>query len=103
EEPIAGLVPEAVVDRLEGVEVEKKDCDRLLAAVHAVERVLEAVGEERAVRELGERVVEGLMRETAESLPLCRAKHRVLDDERPFERDLRHELPLLVAPAAWLA
>ena len=54
---VAGVVAVAVVDRLELVDVEQQHAD---ARPAALERVLEAVVEERAVGELGERVVERL-------------------------------------------
>src|SRR5207244_8712862 len=90
QQPVTGLVTEGVVDRLEGVEVEEQDGYRLVAPGHAVESVLEAVSEERAVRQLRERVVEGLMAQLAESLVLGRAEYRVLDHQRSFQRDLRY-------------
>ena len=60
---VAGGVPEAVVDRLEVVEVEEHDGDALVLAPRAGDRVPDALGEERPVGEPGDRVVEGLMRE----------------------------------------
>ncbi len=57
---VADLVPEAVVDALEVVEVEEQH-DR--AAVGAAERRLDLLGEQRAVGEAGERVVVGAVRE----------------------------------------
>ena len=60
---VAGGVAEAVVDGLEVVEVDEHDADRPAAAERAHERMLDAVGEERAVGELGDRVVEGLVGE----------------------------------------
>src|SRR5262245_63470210 len=54
---------EAVVDRLEVVEVEEHDGDVLVLAPRAGERVPDTLREQRPVREPGDRVVEGLMRE----------------------------------------
>jgi hypothetical protein len=93
-------VAEVVVDRLEVVEIEEEDRDRAVAPVHARERVLEAVHEERAVRQLRQRVLERLLGKAVESRVLDGAKRRVLDDERPLERELLDELALLVAPVA---
>ena len=59
EQLVAGGVAERVVDRLEVVEVEHADGDEVALAGGAVQGVLDAVVEERAVRQLGERVVEG--------------------------------------------
>ena len=63
EHEVSRRVPEAVVDRLEVVEVDEDDGDRETAALHAGERVLNAVGEERAIRKTRDRVVERLMRQ----------------------------------------
>ena len=61
EELVAGGVAEAVVDRLEVVQVEEEHRDRLDGRAAAVERVRYAIPEERAVRQSGERVVERLV------------------------------------------
>ncbi len=64
---VADRVAERVVDRLEVVEVEEQD----RGGARAVgQRRLDALREERAVREAGERVVEGLMAE-----PLLQVGH----------------------------
>ena len=63
EDHVAGLVAEAVVDRLEVVEVDEHDRDQRAAADGRTEGVRDAVGEERAVGEVGDRIVERLMRE----------------------------------------
>ena len=57
EQEVAGRVTEKVVDLLEAVEVEEEDRDAV--ATDGVERVLDAVAEQRAVRERRQRVVEG--------------------------------------------
>ena len=60
---VAGRVAEAVVDGLEVVEVDEHDADRRASATRAHDRVLDAVGEQRAVGEARDRVVERLVRE----------------------------------------
>ena len=59
---VARLVAEAVVDRLEAIEIEVEHGEQRLAerAAGAVKEVLEAVEEQRAVRELGQGIVERL-------------------------------------------
>ena len=52
---------EAVVDGLEVVQVDEHDADRPAAADRAHDRVLDAVGEQRAVGEARDRVVESLV------------------------------------------
>ena len=78
-----------VVDALEVVQVEEEDGDlrpSLLAAQD--ERVLDAVREQRAVREPGERVVEGLVAELLLSLAPSRDVEEVaLEDELASVRD----------------
>src|SRR3954469_19712271 len=61
EQVIAGLVAERVVDRLELVDAEKEDGRERPGALRASEGVLDAVVEERAVRQAGERVVQRLV------------------------------------------
>ena len=63
QQTVAGRVSERVVDRLEVVEVHEQDRHRQVGARQALQRVLDAVAEERAVREPGDRVVEGLVRQ----------------------------------------
>ena len=66
---------EGVVDRLEVVEVHEQHGDGLLVARLALQRVLDAVPEQRAVGETGDRVVEGLMCELLlERLALARRR-----------------------------
>ena len=55
---VAERVPVSVVDRLQVVEVDEQHRDHLPLAPLAREGVLDAVVEERAVGELGQRVVE---------------------------------------------
>ena len=69
---VARRMPEAVVDRLEVVEVDEHHRDLRHPATRAHQRVLDAVGEERPVGELRHGVVERLMRELIlESLALA--------------------------------
>ena len=75
EQPVAGIVAEAVVHRLEVVEVDEQHGHRLVAPL--LERVVEAVAEQRPVGELGERIVEGLELQLA--LPLAELGHRLLE------------------------
>ena len=90
---------------LEVVEVEQQDGARPAAAMAARLGVGDAVGEERAVRELGERVVERLVRELAlERLALLdvadreheAADRRILEQVR---QDHLGEEPLAAPPA----
>ena len=52
---VAGGVAERVVDGLEVVEVHEQHGDRLVVALLALDRVRDAVPEQRAVREVGDR------------------------------------------------
>jgi hypothetical protein len=61
QELVAGGVPDAVVDGLEAVEIDEEHAQLGLTAGRNVERVLQAVEEERAVGQPGEGVVEGLL------------------------------------------
>src|SRR5207247_8788650 len=63
EDLVALTVTEAVVDRLEVVEVEEEDGESLSRATHPGQRVLQPIGEEGPVREAGEGVMEGLVAE----------------------------------------
>ncbi len=81
EQGVPGDVAEAVVDRLEVVEVEEENSG--VARTHD-ERVLDAIREERPVGEPGQRVVEGLV---AKLLLGLRARRDV------EEVSLEHRLP----------
>src|SRR5260370_585469 len=59
QQPVAGIVPQGVVDVLEVVEVEEQDREAAQAALRQSERVLHAVAEQVAVRKQCQRVVEG--------------------------------------------
>ena len=70
QQPVAGLVPERVVDVLEAVEVEQHHRDLLLLvrvaaarAPGAGQRLGQPVVEQRAVGQAGERVVQGQLRD----------------------------------------
>jgi hypothetical protein len=63
EQLVAGRVTEAVVDRLEVVQVEEEDRQAAVTPVRTHERVLDPVTEQRLVGELGEGVVERLVGE----------------------------------------
>ena len=60
EQPVAGGVAERVVDLLEVVDVEEQHRDGRVRAPRAVERDAEAVEEQRAVGQAGQRVVQRL-------------------------------------------
>ena len=60
---VAGGVAEAVVDRLEVVEVHEDDGQPRALAARARDRVADALDEQRAVGEVGDGVVEGLVGE----------------------------------------
>ena len=77
EQLVAGGVAEGVVDRLEVVEVDEQHRHGLAGAAAAQQRVVDAVAEQRAVGEVGERVVEGLVRELL--LQLGEARDRLLE------------------------
>ena len=74
EQVVADRVAERVVDGLEVVDVDEQHGDRRLGQR---ERLLDAVDEQRAVREAGERVVVGLVLELA--LELAQLPHRLLE------------------------
>ena len=63
QELVADEVAEAVVDGLEAVQVQEHDGDAELVAARPRQRVLDAVHEEDAVRQAGQRIVERLPRE----------------------------------------
>ncbi len=63
EQPVAHPVAQAVVHRLEVVDVEEDQRELLLVAPRERERVRHPVEEERAIRETGELIVERLVRE----------------------------------------
>ena len=58
EQLVAALVAERVVDELEAVDVEHEHGDRAAVARGERERVVDAVDEQRAVRQPGQRVVQ---------------------------------------------
>ena len=87
EHRVAGGVAEAVIDRLEVVEVDEHHADLGTAAARPEHRVLDAVGEERPVGEARHGVVERLVCELVlELLPLA--------DVAPVEHDAADVLVL---------
>ena len=63
QQPVAGIVPEAVVHQLEAVDVEEEHGDGAARIGRGRERAVESGEEARAVRQAGERVVVGAVRE----------------------------------------
>ncbi len=61
EQPVAGVVAERVVDLLEVVEVDQHHRGGAIPAAAGADHLLDAVAEQRAVRQAGERVVERLV------------------------------------------
>ena len=61
--PVAGVVPERVVDGLEVVEVQEQHGETAIGVAPAAERVFDAITEQRPVREVGDRIVKGLIGE----------------------------------------
>ncbi len=82
QQAIAGQMPEAIVDRLEAVEVEDHDRDQALVAPGPGERALQTILEQRAVGEPGQLVV---LRQVAEPFRLALAGESVADG--PLETD----------------
>ena len=64
QELIAGGMPQTVIDHLEAVEVEEQDGETVvLLALRAKDRPAEPVHEQRPVGQVGQRVVEGIMKQ----------------------------------------
>jgi hypothetical protein len=59
DQPVAGGVAEGVVDALETVEVDDEDSGHAVAAAQAGQRLLEALAQQLAVRQLRHRVMQG--------------------------------------------
>ncbi len=93
EQLVTGGVAEGVVDRLEVVEVDEEDGDRLVAAHQPGEGVLQPIEEQDAVGQAGERVVQRAM------LGLALGA-RAVDRRRDDVRDRLEELDLLVGERA---
>ncbi len=72
QDPVAGGVAEAVVDRLEVVEVDEDDGQADVVAAGAGDGVADALDEQRAVGEARDRVVEGLVLRAAPRRPCAR-------------------------------
>ena len=99
---VAGVVAERVVDELEAVDVEEEDGDGAGAAAHAAaQREREAVLEQRAVRQAGQRVVHRAVQQVV-LVRLARghvARHR--DQLLAGAREARldpHDLAVVGAP-----
>jgi len=92
---------ERVVDRLEVVQVHEQDRDRLVIPGLSLERVVDAIPEQGAVREAGDRVVEGLVRQLFLERLALRDVPRV-EDDAPHVRVVEqvHEQRLDAEPAA---
>ena len=98
---VAHRMAEAVVDRLEAVDVDRDDRDAAFDPPGAREGVLEPIHEERAVGQPGQGVVEGLVGELLLELLALGRVARVEDDAadaRVGEQVVRDRLE--VAPAA---
>jgi hypothetical protein len=102
---VAGGVPERVVDQLEAVEVEEQHGQHALRAAAARDGVGQALGEQEAVGQLGQRVVVGQVLQALLHLHAfvdVRADgHEVRD--RPVGRGQRRDDLLFVAERAVLA
>ena len=86
---VAGRVAEAVVDDLEAVEVEEEDGDvAAAAALEALERLAQAVVEQQAARQPGERVAQQLVlvRAPGDDVGGAGGEHEAAVDERPAPR-----------------
>ena len=70
EQRVAGRVAEAVVDRLEVVEVDEQHGELAAVALEPGRRVVDAVAEQRLVGETGQRVVERLVGELVLEAPV---------------------------------
>ena len=71
---VTDVVTVRVVDRLELVEVGEEDRHDLVGALAAQDRVVEALHQQRAVRQAGERVVERALVRAFRRLPQIRAR-----------------------------
>ena len=115
EKLVADLVPEAVVDRLEAIEVHEEDGEAVpLAPSRPRERALDEIVEERPVGQLGERIVERVVQHALLLLPLLRDvcedaahPHRpplrialgLAPDQHPAPAAVRLTQPVLVVEA----
>ena len=81
---VADGMSERVVDDLEAVEVEEEHGELLVVAVGLGHRERQAVAEEEAVRQVGQRIVEGEVLDLLlGALPLGDVDGRALDDREP--------------------
>ena len=88
---VAGGVPEVVVDALEAIEVDEQHGDPLLGAARALDRVLEPVEEQHAIREARERVVERPLAEPLGGLLLLADVLDLRDEVRRRPGLIAHE------------
>ena len=102
EQLVAVVVPERVVDLLEAVEVDEQHRDRALRA-HALDRALDALVEERAVRQAGERVVEGEVAQPPRRAGDDPEQHRVEQREADAEEEVERALLAAGSAAATLS
>ena len=76
QQPVAGDVAQAIVDRLEAVQVEHHDGGDALVAARPGQRALETIVEQRAIGEAGQLVV---LRQAAEALRLSPPAQGIAD------------------------
>ena len=102
---VAGVVAERVVDDLEAVEVEEQHRGAALGvvALGAADRLVEAVHEQHAVREPGQRVVERVVLQAVLGLAAVGDVGDAADDARGLlavaDRDPAREMPAVGAVA----
>ena len=97
EHGVAGGVVHPVVDELEPVEVHEHDGDGRLAAFDPGQGQLQAIDEQRPVREPGEGVVQGLLGQRLLGFPLSFDERAPLDGEADEVTELDQEAQLVIA------
>ena len=80
QQPIAGAMPEAVVDGLEAVKVAEQHRDRGTGSLGAGDRMSQAIEEQRAVGESGERVVKRFVDGLLDGSGVVEGEARVLGE-----------------------
>ena len=88
EELIAGGVAERVVDLLEAVEVDEQHARHTEVAAGARHHLFDAVEHERAVRETGERVVQGLVADLVDQAGVAHRGRRERGEAAEADRDV---------------